>query len=538
MKRLVPLLGLALLVAAFATAALRIAARHRAAADSGVRVLRIGHWLIHAGMPEAFAEAIADYEKLHPGVRIEQNAVPIKTWFAWQRAQWTGGTTPDIMQLGKGTGLPEVGRYYTPLSPHLDEPNPYNTGTPLEGVPWRQTFIDGLNGSLSYFPALGETCGIPLQVSTFRLYYNRDLLRAVTGSDTPPRTLDGFLALAAQTRDYNRRRSTALVPLSVCGPYAQGLFDLLDASMTQSLMERSSPSRTLQVDAVELAESWLAGDWSLDSPEVRRSLELQARLFDLCQPGFLTLQREDAHFNFVTGRALFLYAGSWDYTGVMQEAAFDVGIARFPLPAAGEGHWGEYSLGPVSEATWMEAVFGIANTAPDPALALDFLRFLTSHRTAEKFAATSRRLSAVVDVPVAPELSILRPDLDGSFSGLPLRMAGLPGANALLRFQQNLHLLGATGEEPAPNADDSASRRVERFTQAVAPAWPAALHRDLDNARRRFLTSVRLGDSRLLFAALDPVAAPGDAALASVLESTIDLALSGGLIEEATPSSP
>ena len=34
-------------------------------------------------------------------------------------------------------------QYFTPLSPYVGNPNPFNVGSPLEGVPWKDTFVDG-----------------------------------------------------------------------------------------------------------------------------------------------------------------------------------------------------------------------------------------------------------------------------------------------------------------------------------------------------------------------------------------------------------
>ncbi|EIP99802.1 ABC-type sugar transport system, periplasmic component [Opitutaceae bacterium TAV1] len=526
MKRLIPLIGLALLAAAFFLALFKVFTRASERRDPDTKIIRIGHWLIHDGMREAFAEVIADYERIHPDVRVEQNAVPLKTWFAWQRAQWTGGTTPDIMQLGKGTGDAELGRYYLPLSSRIDAPNPYNAGTPLEGIPWRETFVDGLASGMTYNTALGENFGIPAQINTVRFFYNRHLLRAITGRDTlDGLTLDGFLELGHAAREHAARTGRPIVPLSVCGPYAEGLFDQISGALTQHHV-LDNPVRTLRNDPARFAADYLAGDWKLDTPDIRRVLELWSEIAALAQPGYAQLQREDAHFTFVTGSALFLYAGSWDYSGITQQARFPVGIMRIPLPRPGEGRYGEFTLGVPSEVeAGLEAVMGVSRDSLHPELAIDFLRWLTSYPMAVKFSALSRRISAVVDVPAPAELDAVRPAAGGLFGGPSISLRHIGGSNAALVFNQNIHLLDAS-----PLAGGDARRGIEPFIEAVRARWTPAIRRDLALLQRARLRNIRTADTRAFFAASEPAvtdtaAAPGvDAIFEAVLDQELDLA--------------
>src|SRR5690606_16302753 len=88
--------------------------RSHAAPRSDRVTIRIGHWLMHAGMRESFDEAIQNYEKLHPDIHIEQIAVPIRAWSAWVRTQLVGETAPDITgQLNIDEAL--LSRHFLPL---------------------------------------------------------------------------------------------------------------------------------------------------------------------------------------------------------------------------------------------------------------------------------------------------------------------------------------------------------------------------------------------------------------------------------------
>lgn len=494
--------GFILLLTGFAYSLWQVGTRRIEETDPSTRTLRIGHWLIHAGMRESMDAIIADYERLHPDVRIKQNTVPIKTWFAWQRAQWTGGNTPDLMQLGKGTNDDTIARYYTALTPYVDQPNPYNVGTPLEGLPWRKTFVEGLGSGGVFYHSFSEIFGIPAQVNTLRLYYNRDLLREITGSEQPPSTPEELIALRPAVDAWRARTGQAITPLALCGPYGEFLLDRISASMTQSLALELNPTRALGENTLFNTSGFLDGTWSLERPEVRRALEYWAEIAALSPPGYHQLPREEALFNFVTGRSLLFFAGSWDYAGILQEARFSTGVTTFPMPVAGLAPWGEFSLGAVSEAdSGMECILGISRDSRDPELALDFLRFLTSHSSAVKFTQISRRISAVIDVPAPPELEEMRPVTTGAFNGMNLTMRYIAGGNAGLMFSQNIHLLDARHH--------GATAAADAFIAAVNPLWPAALKRDLAAFPRSRLQIVRQADVRQTFAALreqDPAA--------------------------------
>ncbi|MCU0792055.1 MAG: extracellular solute-binding protein [Opitutaceae bacterium] len=526
MKKYGPALGLLLLLCGFAFSLWQVGSRRADELDPDIRVLRIGHWLIHAGMREAMDAVIADYEALHPDVRIRQNTVPIKSWHAWQRAQWTGGTTPDLMQLGKGTNDDTVARYYHALTPHIEAPNPYNAGSPLEGLPWRQTFVEGLNSGAVYFASFSEVFGIPAQVNTLRLYYNKTLLSEITGSDRPPSTPEELFALRAAVQSWRQTSKRPVVPLSLCGPYGEFLFDRITNSLTQPLALELNPTRGLGENGLYTARAYLENRWSLRSPAAFRTLEYWAEVAALAAPGYHQLPREEAMFNFVTGNAVLFYGGSWDYAGVTQESRFPVGVTTFPLPVPGEGRWGEFSLGPVSEAEGgMEAIFGISRDSRHPELALDFLRFFTSHRAASKFTEISRRLSAIIEVPAPPELAAMQPQSGGAHGGVNISLRYNPGGNAGLLFNQNIHRLDARNR--------SAGEAAEDFVASFESAWPEAIARDLEMFPRSRLQLVRQGDVRQTFALLRPTTSDAFDVLA---ESSLDAEI--GLAQMREPLAP
>lgn len=451
MKKRRNLLAAAVLLAVFAWSAWHVLSLRRAETASGRITISVGHWLLQAGMREAFDEAATDYMRLHPGVSVEQIPVPIRAWPSWLRTQLVGGTAPDI--TGMLTANEELAtRYFLPLSDHVGAPNPYNAGTPLEGLPWVDTFVDGMNAMRLITPTSGDIHGVNLQVNTQRLYYNKRLLREVTGADRPPEDYASLRALQGQVERYNRTHGKKLTPIASCGPYSNFLFERLLPSQTQKLAIELSPSRNFQVSQLELARLTLEGRVSFRStPEFHASLHLLRDVSALMTVGYESRQRDDALFDFLQEKAVMIFAGSWDYGVFVRDGDFPVGITRMALPSSDDPEYGRFVLGPASESNGSpEATLGIVRSSRHPEVALDFLHFLTSRAIAQKFSDMSMRMSAIAEVSppaAAPELA---PQLEGEIAGFMPDFQHYGGGNANQLFRRNLHLLmGPNGSADA-----------------------------------------------------------------------------------------
>jgi len=401
--------------------------------------LHIGHWLLHTGMREAFDATIEDYQRLHPEVRITQIPVPIRFYPAWARTQLIGGTAADITgMLALNEEL--ISRYYLPLTEWLDKPNPYNTGTSLEGVAWRDTFFDGLSGMRALTATSGEISGIILQINSLRLYYNREMLIEITGNDTPPRDLAGIKTLAAQIDAYNQRTGKSIIPIAGCGPYAGFAFDRIVPSQTQRLALERSPNRNLQVSTLELATLILDGVFSYTkTPELRSSLELMREISLLLTPGFMQFQRDEAVAAYVQQRSLMLIAGSWDYATLIHGVPFETRALPVLGPSTADPQFGQFTLGQVAEPMGIEGSMGIIRSSPHPKAALDFLHYLTSQSVAERFSQISQRLSAILDTRVPSNLEQIKPQLNGEIPGFTVDFRSFSTGHSAQHFQRYLH---------------------------------------------------------------------------------------------------
>ncbi|MEO6875159.1 MAG: ABC transporter substrate-binding protein [Opitutaceae bacterium] len=467
-------LGVVVLVTAFAFACYHVT--RRAVQRQSRVTLRFAHWQLEGGIRDAFDAIARDYEVLHPGIHIAQQLIPETIYTSWGTTQIIGGVAPDLMEIGKSMGGPEVYSYFLPITEETDQRNPYNAGTPLAGLPWRNTYtgsMDGLNNT--------EIYGASVFASTTRIYYNVNLLREITGSEEPPRTFEQLLALCAQVRAHAARTGHVLAPLAGSRLYGIVMMDDLLRSQTQRLACEMNPGLRFPTDNTELYLAYLNRQWSLDHPGIRGGAELMRLVSREMPPGFMQFGREESLFYFVQGRALMLMAFSQDATSILRQVNFPVGVFRDPLPEPAATGFGANLVGPNSEgALNVYGPFGIPRSSPHPALAIDFLRFLTSQTENQKFSRLSGSLPVIVGVEPEGFAKNFMPDGHG-FPPAPSLLIGGAGQ----AFLKQLHWL--TGADASSDV----------FLHALAGELGAGMRADLDSHRRALQRFVALNDGSI-----------------------------------------
>jgi len=193
---------------------------------------------------EVVTELIQDFEKLHPGIKVQVQQIPWSAAHEKLLTAYVGDATPDIAMLGN-TWVPEL----TALDA-LADLNPLAASSPV---------VDARD----YFPGIwdtnvvaGKLRGIPWYVDTRVLFYRSDLLKKA-GFDKPPRSWDEWEhVLAAVKKQAGASRYAILLPLNEFEP-------LLALGLQQ-------PEPLLSDD----------GRWGrFSSPGFRRALEFYVQMF-------------------------------------------------------------------------------------------------------------------------------------------------------------------------------------------------------------------------------------------------------------------
>lgn len=483
-ERIFSSVGLSLLAACFVFSLARVVWNGRSTAGSGDgrAVVRFAHWQLEGGLREAMDRLAKDYEALNPGVRVEQIAVPERTYKQWIRTQLIGGTAPEILQLGQGADDELLARFFAPISGWVDKPNPYNAGTELEHTPWRETFVDNMDAGWNYRPNLTEYYGASMSMFTVRVFYNRDLWRRMLGDTPVPATYDEFITICERVRAAGEASGRVVLPVAGSRDNAPMLTYRLFSSQTQRLTRELDREHTLRPENIDVALAFLRGEWGVDARGYRDGLEITRETGLQMQPGFVQLGRDDAAFYFLQERAMMIATGSWDSPSFRAQADFEIGVFAIPTPSRDHPRYGPNVLGPVSEAsTGTGLTFGIVQGAGRFDLALDFLHFATARTSNETFARVSGWLPAVVGVPPTELIAPFVPISDGYLAGFDLPLSSL-GASTNLVVQRNLNRL----------VDRSGS--ADAFAEAMRAQLPGAVREDLRRFERSTVLNVQRQD--------------------------------------------
>jgi raffinose/stachyose/melibiose transport system substrate-binding protein len=451
--------------------------------DPDRTLIRFVHRHLELGVREAFDEVARRYMELHPDVLVEQMAIPERVYNVWLDTKLFAGNVPDIVQYVQGnTQEGHFVNYFLPVSDVVARPNPYNRDTNLADVPWKDTFFDGLSDAPSYQPMHSNHFGIPTTVLTVRAFYNKDLMERITGRREPPQTFDELIALLDEVDAYNLTSEEKVIAFAGSKTNARLLLQTLASSQTQKLKTLLEPTNELDVQGADIQVGYLNGLWDLDNPGIRNGLQIVKRVADHLSPGFQQLNRADALFRFVLGRALMVASSSNEAQSIRLQAHFEVGAFRIPVPTPDHPVYGQNVLGPQSEASiGAQTAFSVYVGSKNREQAIDFLRFLGSQEGNAIFSRRSGWLPAVIGIEPPEELLVFKPLDDGYPGGF-----GLGGDGNMGRlYETNLHhLLGVGGS-------------VDQLIEAIRPEFRESMIADLNWMVDRVRTRVPVYDTLL-----------------------------------------
>ena len=413
-------------------------ARHDLTPRPGEIVLRIGHWQLEAGVREAFNAMAARYHELHPEVTVVQDAIPEGTYGQWMTTQLMGGTAPDMIEVGLGGAVPYnvllgyYSRYFVSLTAAVNQPNPYNRGTELGGMPWRSTYKDSMR--TAYIEELQEYMSVPLAQFGVRIFYNKDLLQRLTGLTEAPHDYRRFLEACRKIRSQADEQGKPYTPIAGSA-YHIGMWDgFMSDPLTYGAVRRVDFNRDGGVGNDELFVGFKTGRIGFDFPPFEAKFKMLRQLTDQFQTGFTGLGRDEAVFLFAQQRAVFITTGTWDAGSLYEQAkgVFQVGIMDFPVPPPEDSDFGAVSEGPVYERPEAGFRFSITRTCKHPEVALDFLRFLGSQKGNQELNRIIGWIPAIKGTSLSPILEPFNPHLEGIFGAMPVTLGG----ETMIKWQQ------------------------------------------------------------------------------------------------------
>ncbi|MFH0911976.1 MAG: extracellular solute-binding protein [Planctomycetota bacterium] len=345
-----------------------------------VKVLHLAHSQMQEGYREGFEEMIRRFETLQAGkgvrVKVIQTVIPSRGYEQWMITQLVSGEPADVL------ANPDEGEvrfnYFHPLSPYVGKPNPFNQGTPLDGIPWRDTFIDNMEGAFDRWYA--DYFGVGTSFSVYRVHANADLVEKATGSRRMPETFSEWMAICQKLKDYGHRIGEPIIPIGVDGMTRATLNYLWEHYYCQTngnILDDYSRFCDGLARHVDIQQGLDNG--SIDPDRYAAAADILREMGQYFMDGFTSVDSTQIMYLFSSGKVGFLPGHSAISYSIQRNSDFEVAIFPMP-PIRGHPRYGKYFTGPRSEAGMrVDGPFGIPLDCKNFDLALELLQFMTSY---------------------------------------------------------------------------------------------------------------------------------------------------------------
>ena len=356
--------------------------------------IRLCQWQLESGVRDAIDAIIKRYEELNPRVHVVQIAVPDRAYLPWVQTQMVGGNGPDVVEYS--WPWPDTARNFLPITDEVMKPNPYNKGTALEGVPWRDTFIDGMQSPDNYVQSLGQYYGVSMCTGQSRIVYNRELLKTITGHDEAPRNYREFMAMCEAIKAHAQQHNLNLSPLANSRTTHIMMTTESVAFMSWHVSERLDFKHKLKLEPEDIGRSLLREEWTYDEPEVQAGFSVLKEIGAVSTPGFQQRERDTALNDFFSRRAVMVVAPGYEASSLKALCPFPLGAFRFPYAREDDPVYGRFAKGPFGEGQVQTGMpFYLNRWSKHRAEALDFMKFLGSQEGSTIFTRVSDWLPVV-----------------------------------------------------------------------------------------------------------------------------------------------
>jgi raffinose/stachyose/melibiose transport system substrate-binding protein len=437
------LIAILILVSGYGWATFKVATQRVEERPAETKVIRVGHWQLESGVREAFDVLAAEFandpgvKARHGNVLVLQEAIPESVYGPWVSTNMVSGKAPDIVQIGLGLPAPiwlsYLNRYFVSLSDLATRPNPFNVGTEWEGVPLKNTYSDSMRNG--YVEELQEYMRLPLSRFSMRVFYNKTLLKQLTGLDRPPEDWQSFIRMCESIRGKTNSEGRRVYPIAG-SKYHTSMWEGTCANVpTWSFLRVADFNRDGSVGTDEQFVAFRSGQASFETPAIRAKFTIMSELIGQFQTGFTGLTRVEAVMLFAKQQAIFFSSGTWDAGSVIEQAksaGFEVGLMRFPIPDQADPRYGQLMSGPAYDPSATGFSFGMTRFGKHPEVAREFLLYLSSRRANERLNFLIGWIPVVQGAPAPPLLRGFEPNNQGMWANINFDLGG----ETVIRYQQ------------------------------------------------------------------------------------------------------
>ena len=309
-----------------------------------------------------FEQAAREYEEAHPGVEIDLQGDP-RIW-EQLRPRFVAGAPPDLAY--PGWGMDHYALIYDeqiiPWDSYLDDQME-------DGRPWRESFKPEI---LEMGVYQGKVYLMPFFISLNGWWYNVEMFRE--NGWEPPRTYAELLVLGEKIK------AKGIAPLTFQGqyPYYAVRGFLFPWAISLGGLEVFRDAQNLK-----------PGAWN--SPAMVKAAEMldELRRRGLLQKGAIAMSHTEAQMEFVQGHAAMVPCGTWLHSEMKTTLPPGFEMAYF-LPPSAPNPQGDPSIVEIGVEPWI-----ITRASPNPDLAADFFRYMTSLPKAKQFVREKGTLMAL-----------------------------------------------------------------------------------------------------------------------------------------------
>jgi multiple sugar transport system substrate-binding protein len=339
----------------------------------------------------------------HPDITLEFQTSSFNDYWTKLAAQASGGDAGCILGV-QSYRAPSIAPLLTPLNDLLADAGVREAD--FDPAIWQALQVEG------------EQLAVPYDFGPLVMFYNTDRFReAGVPVPTTDWTVDDFLA-AAQS-------------LTGDGKYGFALYPTIDSVLPWSLSIEGAEPVNAQGELDLTQEGFVAAtQWYADLVTQRKVAPQVAATSD----------PTPALSSFIAGDAAMVVDGPWQLVNVVDQAAFEVGVA--PIPAGPAG----------SHSQVAGSGFGISQTCEEPEAALRAISVLTGPDALGYLAEQGRAFPA----RTAQQESWYSPELAGAKEGLQAAIAGGVPAPATENYTQVSQLFmqygvqAVNGQQPVP----------------------------------------------------------------------------------------
>lgn len=219
-------------------------------------------------------ELAAQYEEMHPGVKIEFVDIDIGSSSnsrQWQITQQLAGRIPHIVNVQAHQIQEDIGKgWWVPLDAYFAQPNPYVEGNER----WLDIFLEGTTKAKE--APDGNTYVVPVDLVTVLIFYNKDIFEQV--GIAPPQAHGEML------ENCRKLRAAGFVPYggyvfpTVKHYYTTLMGDMLLRSV-EPMLDADSDGH---ISAFEVTRGIKKGIYSAQLPEYKEWMEISKEFAKTC----------------------------------------------------------------------------------------------------------------------------------------------------------------------------------------------------------------------------------------------------------------